>query len=253
MEIVGRGFVARNLSGVAHRHPHALVLAAGVSSTSVLSREMFSREADLVLDALDRCRRAGSTLVFFSSASHAMYGTTTTHPAPEDVPTTTDSPYGNHKRRMEALVRDSGVPWLVLRMSHAIGRWQREHQLLPNFVKQIGSGTVKLHEGTYRDLVDVLDVVHAVDALLDLGVRDEVVNVASGTPRPVADLARAMAHRMGATPVYQVVRVPPVRTLVSVDKLCDLVPALGRVREPGYVEDMLDRYIGHYWPTPAPA
>ncbi|GAA3464804.1 NAD-dependent epimerase/dehydratase family protein [Saccharothrix longispora] len=252
MEIVGRGFVARNLSRVAHRHPHALVLAAGVSSTSVLSREMFSREADLVLDALDRCRRGDRTLVFFSSASHAMYGSTTS-PAREDVPTSTDSAYGDHKRRLEALVRSSGVPWLILRMSHAIGCWQREHQLLPNFVKQIGSGSVKLYEGTYRDLVDVLDVVRAVDALLDLGVRDEVVNVASGTPWPVADLARAMADRMGASPVYEVVHATPVRTLVSVDKLCRLVPDLGRVREPGYVEDMLDRYIGHYWPAPAPA
>lgn len=252
MEIVGRGFVARNLSGVAHRHPHALVLAAGVSSTSVLSREMFSREADLVLDALDRCRREGLTLVFFSSASHAMYGSTE-RPALEDVPTKTDSPYGDHKRRLEAMVRASGVPWLILRMSHAIGRWQREHQLLPNFVKQIGAGTVRLHEGTYRDLVDVLDVVRAVDALLDLGVRDEVVNVASGEPWSVADLAHAMAERMGLRPVHEVVHVPPVRTLVSVDKLCRLVPDLGRVRERGYVEDMLDRYIGHYWPTPAHA
>jgi hypothetical protein len=50
MEIVGSGFLAGNLARIAERHPEAVVLSAGVSSTHVTSAAEFTREQWLTRD-----------------------------------------------------------------------------------------------------------------------------------------------------------------------------------------------------------
>ncbi|MGV9884588.1 NAD-dependent epimerase/dehydratase family protein [Streptomyces sp. NPDC003006] len=245
MEIVGKGFIARNLAAVGERHPHATVLAAGVSSTSVSAAEEFDREAALVEEITRGCRAEGRLVVFLSSASHALYGTGET-PLAEDAELRPTSPYGIQKLRLESLVATSGAPWLVLRVSHATGRWQRPHQLLPALVRQVRGGSVQLYQGAHRDLVDVADLVRAIDGLLERGIDNEVVNVASGTPRPVEALVHGIERRLGLSARHEIVDVPVARTPVSVEKLCELLPAMRSVTAPDYLDRMLDRYVPHY-------
>lgn len=247
MEIVGGGFIARNLAPVADRHPYATVVAAGVSSTGVRAAEAFDREEALVRDVLRRCRREGRLVVFLSSASHAVYGFTGPDTAADETTAVhPESPYGRQKLRLERVVAESGAKWLVLRLTHAVGRWQRSHQLLPAFVGQVRGGTVTLHRGAHRDLVDVADVVRAVDGLLGRDVHGEVVNVASGVPRPVEAIVRGIERRMGISARHEVVDVPPALTRVSIDKLCGLLPPMRSVGEPDYLDRILDRYVAHY-------
>ncbi|PRY32494.1 NAD-dependent epimerase/dehydratase family protein [Umezawaea tangerina] len=250
MRIVGRGFIAGNLAGIAGRHPDAVVLAAGVSSTHVTDPAEFTREHDLLADVVRRCAEEDLRLVVLSSASHAMYGSTDV-PATELDPVDPVSPYGRHKLALERRVAESGVPWLVLRLSHVVGAGQRPHQLLPAFVEQVRSGVVRLHRDTFRDLVDVRDVVSAVDGLLAAGVRDEVVNVASGTPYPVGAIAEGVRARMGLPARQEVVDATPVRTAVSTARLRAAVPGLAPLGGDAYLERLLDRYVRHY-PAPVP-
>ncbi|MEV5880756.1 NAD-dependent epimerase/dehydratase family protein [Streptomyces sp. NPDC052101] len=244
MEIIGRGFIARSLESVAGRHPGATVLAAGVSSTSVQAPEEFARETAMVDDVTRRCRREGRLLVYLSTASHAMYGSTDAA-ADENTPVAPESPYGRQKLRLEQAITASGVRSLILRLSHVTGPGQPDHHLLPAFVRQIRGGTVRLYRGAHRDLVDVADVIGAIDGLIGLGVHD-VVNVASGVPRPVEELVEGIERRMGAAPRHEVVEVTPVSTTVSVDRLCALLPALRPVREPDYLDRILNRYVRCY-------
>jgi len=247
MEIIGRGFIARNLATIEDRHPQATVLAAGVSSTGVRAEEAFAREEALVRETALRCRREGRRLVFLSSASHAMYGFTDTDTAVgEDAPVNPPSPYGERKLMLERAVAETGAHWLVLRLSHAVGRWQRPHQLLPSFVGQIREGSVTLYRDAHRDLVDVADVVRAIDGLLTEDVHGEVVNVASGVPRPVEELVLGIEQRMAARPRHEVVDAAPTMTRVSIGKLCGLLPGMKSVTEPGYLDRMLDRYVPYY-------
>ncbi|WP_031046946.1 NAD-dependent epimerase/dehydratase family protein [Streptomyces sp. NRRL F-5650] len=245
MEIVGNGFIARNLAAVGERHPHATVLAAGVSSTSVLDGAEFDREAALVDEVTRRCRADGRLVVFLSSASHALYGTGTTAMAEgtELLPT---SPYGRQKLRLERVVAESGAPWLVLRVSHAMGRWQRPHQLLPAFVQQVRSGSVRLYQGAHRDLIDAADLTRAVDGLLEQGVENEVVNVASGRPLPIQTVIHGIEERLGLSARHEIVDGPQAMTHVSVDKLCELLPEMRSVTDADYLDRMLDRYLPYY-------
>jgi nucleoside-diphosphate-sugar epimerase len=245
MEVVGRGFIAGSLAAIADRHPAATVLAAGVSSTSVQAAGEFAREAALVRDTAARCRRDGRTVVFLSSASHAMYGTTDIA-AGEDTAVAPTSPYGRHKRALEHTIATSGAPWLILRLSHVTGPGQRDHQLLPAIAGQVLGGSVRLYRGVHRDLVDVADVVRAIDGLLGQGMHGEVVNVASGTPHPIEVIVRGIERRLAASPRHEGVDATPTMTRVSVDKLCALLPPMASVTEPGYLDLILDRYVACY-------
>ncbi|MGM1065143.1 NAD-dependent epimerase/dehydratase family protein [Saccharothrix sp. Mg75] len=251
MRVVGRGFIAGNLAGIADRHPDACVLAAGVSSTHVTDPAELARERELAAEVARRCAREGLTLVVLSTASHAMYGSTD-RPATEDDPVDPASPYGRHKLALERQVADSGVRWLALRLSHVVGAGQRPHQLLPAFVEQVRSGVVRLHRGAHRDLVDVRDVVSAVDGLLAAGVRDEVLNVASGTPYPVTGIAAGVQARMGLPARQEVVDAVPVRTVVSTARLRALLPGSAPVGGPAYLDRLLDAYVARH-PGRAPA
>ncbi|MBP2329153.1 nucleoside-diphosphate-sugar epimerase [Kibdelosporangium banguiense] len=245
MEIVGRGFIAGNLTAIADRHPTATVLAAGVSSTHVDTGKEFQRELDLVCETAKRCARDGRSVVFLSTASHAMYGPTET-PASEDSAMRPESPYGRHKLDLEHAVADSGARWLILRLSHVVGRAQRPHQLLPAIVRQVRTGLVRVYRGAHRDLVDVADVVRAIDGLLVQGAFGEVVNVASGVPHPVETIVREIERRMDLVPQHELVDAVPALTRVSIEKLFALLPPMRSMTDVTYLDRILDRYVPSY-------
>lgn len=245
MDIVGNGFIARNLAPIADRHPNATVLAAGVSSTSVREQAAFDRETDLVAEVAARCKRTGRVLVFLSSASHSMYGNTVTA-ADETTEIAPESPYGRTKLAMESVVAESGARWLSLRLSHVVGRWQRPHQILPAMVRQVREGTVTVFRGAHRDLVDVADVVAVIDGLLGQDVHGEIVNVASGLAVPVERIVRGVEERLGVRARHDVVDRPPVRTVVSIAKLRRLLPAMRSIGDSCYQDRILDRYVAYY-------
>lgn len=243
MEVVGKGFLARHLNTIAHRHPHAVVLAAGVSRVGVADREDFAREARLVLDTARRCRETGRTLVFLSTASAGMYG------APdcsgrEDCPHPT-SPYGHHKLAMEHLVRNSGCSWLILRLSHLVGPDQAGHQLIPAMVRQVENGTVRIFTRTRRDLLDVRDFVRAVDCLLASGLANDMINLASGTAVPVDDIVSHIAALLGRRPDREYVDLSHDHH-VCVRKLHSLLPGGRSSLEDEDYKTVLNRYVPHY-------
>lgn len=244
MEIVGRGFLAHHLTPLAPSHPGVVAVAAGVSTTVVDQTPEFDREATMLYDVLRRCRASGSLVVFFSTASAAMYGADDS-PGTEDGLIFPTSPYGRHKVALESVVQNSGVDWLVFRLSHLVGDAQRPHQLLPLLVSGVLAGEVTVHRGSHRDLVDVRNMVVALDRLLRDGVRNTTVNIASGIPQPIEAIVEGIECRLGRTADRRIVEVPRTRTLVSTARLRSLVPeAAGFGFGPRYLDALLDSYVG---------
>jgi NDP-hexose 4-ketoreductase len=244
MQIVGRGFVARNLAeAFGERHPGVTAFAAGVSSTSVVATAELDREAELLYRTLQTCRAQGRILLFFSTASFAMYGSTS-EPVEETGPLCPPSVYGRHKLALESCIRSAGVEFLILRLSHLVGPHQRAHQILPGLAGQVRSGTVTLYEDAFRDLLDVRDLMVVVEALVANGVTGQVVNVVSGVLQPVGCIVEAIERRLGVTAerVYRPSRV--THTLVSTRTLRHLAPQLEFWRPgPGYLDDLVERYL----------
>ncbi|GAA3343145.1 NAD-dependent epimerase/dehydratase family protein [Amorphoplanes nipponensis] len=242
MEIVGRGFLAQHLAGIAGRHDGVVVLAAGVSAASGTSNAQFCREADLVARSLRRCAATGERLLFFSTASTGMYGALGR--GREDEPVAPGTPYGQHKRRLEQVIADSPVEHLVVRLAHVAGPHQPPHQLLPSLLSQVMAGRVRLHEAARRDIIDVADVVALVDRLLATRASREVVNIATGFAVPVEALVDRIETVLGRRAERVRVTAPAVNHLVCTRKLHRLVPeAAGMGFGERYFEAVLDRYV----------
>jgi nucleoside-diphosphate-sugar epimerase len=249
VEIVGKGFIARNLERIAGSHPDVVAVAAGVSSTGCRSEEEFQREVELVYGTVRRCRAEGRRLLFFSSASAAMYASPGC-PGREDGPVYPLSTYGRHKLAMEAALALSGVDYLVLRLTHVIGAHQRIHQLLPGLVAQLRSGSIEVHRGAHRDLIAADDLVTIVDVLLERRVTGTVVNVGSGFAVPAERIVAHLEDRLGTSAAWSWVD-RPVDYHVSTERLRRLVPAVaGMGFGPDYYQRVLDRYVDLYRDAP---
>ncbi|MBH1937774.1 NAD-dependent epimerase/dehydratase family protein [Streptomyces sp. AV19] len=254
MEIVGRGFLAGHLADIGSRHENALALAAGVSSTAVHAQVGFGREAELVRETLTRCCSDGRTMVLFSTASTDLYGPGTD--GSENQVPVPRTPYGRHKLAIEQLAYDSTADWLILRPTYLVGSGQRPHQLLPSLITQVKAGSVRVLRGARRDLLDVKDVVSAVDALLEARVTHEVVNISSGIPVPVERIVDRIEEILSARATREFIGMELQGPTVSSDKLRDLAPGLVA---PGadYPWRLLDRYVpasaGPLGPRPNPA
>lgn len=242
MEIVGSGFLARNLKPIADRHPDTVVLAAGVSWASGTSDRDFAREADLLDEVAKACRDTGRRLLFFSTAATGMYGAVD-GVGREDAPITPCTPYGAHKYAMEQQLLASGTEHLILRLGHLVGPGQPPHQLLPTLLRQVVEGRVRIHRGATRDLIDVADVVRIIDWLLARGVSGQTVNVASGEAVPVDHIVDHLQERVGA-PVVREYRDAGSGHVICTKKLRRLVPdteLLGFA--PTYYRRVLDAFL----------
>ncbi|MFF4838315.1 NAD-dependent epimerase/dehydratase family protein [Streptomyces sp. NPDC001315] len=246
MEIVGNGFLARNLRPIADRHPGTVVLAAGVSWAAGTSDADFAREATLLADVAEDCRAKGRRLLFFSTAATGMYGAVD-GPGREDSPLTTCTPYGDHKYALEQQLRASGAEYLILRLGHLVGQGQPPHQLVPALVRQVQEGSVRIHRGAARDLIDVRDVITIIDRLLAQDLRGETVNVASGEAVPVERIVDHLAERLGVTVHRDVRDTATVHHVISTEKLRALVPETAAMGfGPDYHRRVLDDFLASY-------
>ncbi|MEU7639430.1 NAD(P)-dependent oxidoreductase [Streptomyces sp. NPDC039016] len=242
MDIVGNGFLARHLKPLADRHPDTVVLAAGVSWASHTSDADFAREAALLREVAADCRATSRRLLFFSTASTGMYGTAN-GPGHEDLTITPCTPYGTHKLAMEAHLRTSGTDFLALRLGHLVGPGQPPHQLLPTLLRHLRQGTVAVHKGATRDLIDVDDVIAIVDHLLARGLTRQIVNVASGAAVPVDHIIDHLQQRTGLPATRSYIDVGGHHT-ISIDKLRTLVPEVAAMGfGPHYYRGVLDDFL----------
>ncbi|WP_367140665.1 MULTISPECIES: NAD-dependent epimerase/dehydratase family protein [Streptomyces] len=249
MQILGNGFLARCLSeAFTERFPEVTAIAAGVSSHATVAPEEFVREARLVHEVLRECKDRHRTVLFFSSASFAVYGSTGALCAEGDHLAAPLSGYGRSKLALESAIRKSEVPYLILRLSHLVGRHQRVHQLLPGLMRQVRAGAVRVHKGAHRDLLDVHDLVDAIGRLLDQGARDEVLNMASGAPQHVEAILDGIEKRLGTSAVRTYVPGGTAITRVSIRRLQRYVPDFrpGLWSAQSYLDDLLDTYVPYY-------
>ncbi|MGF1646447.1 MAG: NAD-dependent epimerase/dehydratase family protein [Kineosporiaceae bacterium] len=250
MRVVGHGFMAKHLARIAGDHPDALALAAGVSHPRN-PPEAYDRERRLVEETVAGCLREDWKLVFFSSA--AVYGGPGCRGREEDVADPPTS-YGRHKVALERMIEESGVRHLNIRLAHVVGRHAPAHRLLPSLIRQVETGRVTVHRGTYRDLLHADDAVTVIDALLCAGIDHQVVNLASGRCVLIDRIVRHVERRLGRSAEW-IYTDEGTRHCLSVDRLRSLLPPTVQLHyPPDYYEHVIDSYlavVGRLEYTPA--
>lgn len=178
-------------------------LAGGSSVGAAIAqpREDFSRTVVSTAELLEWVRQNAPQTRIVAVSSAAVYGSDHDGPIREDAPLTPYSPYGFHKRMMEDLCRSYGasfgLAFAVPRLFSVYGAGLKK-QLLWDLCGKLARGDAQIELGgtgrEIRDWVHVEDVARAVIACAPLAdAAGPVVNVGSGAPLTVAEVAERMA------------------------------------------------------------
>jgi UDP-glucose 4-epimerase len=196
-------------------HPWIFHLAArGIIASTRNPREDFETNAAGTLNLLMAARECRvRRLVYASSAS--IYGNPRTLPINEDDGVAALSPYAVSKLTGElyclAFYESYGVPAAIVRYSNVYGPGQRLDNpycgVVPRFLASAVAGRPMQIHGDGQQTRDFTFIDDAVDATMIAGAHPraegEVFNVATGIETSVLELARAIAHALGAEPTVE--------------------------------------------------
>lgn len=157
----------------------------------------YRREIASLREALALARDLNEPLVYFPGAPiYGKFGDVVT----EATPCRPVTRYGRHQAECEELVCAGPAPFLSARLSNAVGLSSNHRQLVPALIAQILRGHVRVEKFAHRDLIDVEDIVRLVQEMLSLGVRDEIVTVASGRSVPVSEIVERATELLNCRP-----------------------------------------------------
>jgi nucleoside-diphosphate-sugar epimerase len=240
VEIQGTGLMARAFAALDVRDDSVTVFAKGVADSRTTAIAEFEREFRELESAIHACRAAGRTLVYLSGGG-AIYGRRVSLREEDDEPRP-ESMYGEHQVVCERAIVSSGIDHLIARIPNAVGHPQRPAQLVPALIEQVRGGRVHVNRGASRDLIDAADVAELVTGLLQLGVRNVTVNVASGISTDVGDLVAHIERLLDTTAERVVSDAAPDPQQFSVARLQSWIPSWKP--SPAYPFDVLERYVG---------
>jgi UDP-glucose 4-epimerase len=150
------------------------------------------------LSVAEAARRAGSRMVFFSSA--AVYGHPERLPTPVTEPVRPTNLYGVSKAAGEFVVRARCPDSVVLRLFNVYGGACERSYVIPDVIRKVQEGTPALRlSGTgkeTRDFLHVADLLRIVEAARE-APPGSVFNAGSGRTIRIEELAREIAELMG--------------------------------------------------------
>jgi uncharacterized protein YbjT (DUF2867 family) len=226
--VVGDGMMAQAFSAFA-ADPGVVIFASGVSDSTETRTSAFARERGLLQRT--RAQNPGALLVYF--------GTCSVNDADRR-----DTPYVRHKLEMEALLKASPGPWMVLRLPLAIGPGHRGNTLANYLHTRIVRGDpFEVWAGSTRYPVDVEDAFRIAARLIaDRSMWRKTINIALRA-FPVLEFVRVLEEAAGRRAAY---------TLVQRGRHYEL-PCLEVARLAGelhldlgehYLENVLRKYFG---------
>jgi nucleoside-diphosphate-sugar epimerase len=175
--IIGSGLVASGL----HDMPGAVLYAAGVSNSKCEDDDEFIRDKYRLASHLS----APGLFVYFSTCSE------------------TESPYVEHKRACEQMVKDRGE-YLICRLPIVAGKTSNPHTLL-NFLysRIVRSEKFDLIPEARRNIIDMIDVSTLVRWLIKNGAKDETVNVAAPMDYSMREIVANFSSLLRKPAVYR--------------------------------------------------
>jgi len=163
----------------------------------------FRDNVTAMIEVLEAARRKGCAVLVLPSTG-SVYDTNLPPPYAETAPTRPSSPYGAAKLACEAYciayARSYGIPTRIARLFSVYGPGMRRFAI-HDFHRRLRETPSRLvlrgDGGQTRDYLYVEDAAEALIRIAASGSPGEIVNVASGEPRRMVDVARVVAQTMG--------------------------------------------------------
>lgn len=226
--IIGQGMIAAAFARSFASRPDLAVFASGVSNSGERNPEAFRREEEHLRAVLGQ---KPGCVAYFGTCSM-------------NDPEQRASPYVDHKRRMEDLVRASGH-FVVLRLPQVVGRTRNPFTLTNYLYGQIaGRRRFSVWSKARRNIIDVDDVSRIGGYMLDSpAYRDRTVNVASPFSAPVVELVAALERVLGVPADYELVERGGQYDIEVTDCL-EVAAKVGVSFGTDYVDRVVEKYYG---------
>jgi NDP-hexose 4-ketoreductase len=197
VKIIGRGLTASVLLPYQDKLDDVVFFASGVADSTIDNPGQFQREYELLYETLESCLRTGQRIVYFSSGG-AIYGQYEGLRS-EATPLFPVTAYGRHKLLCEAIVRESTLTYLIVRLPNLVGARQNKIQLIPALVHQVLRGEVTVYQHAVRDLLDAEDFATVLIRLLETVQSSETIVLASGFAVPVPQMVDVIQQALGSS------------------------------------------------------
>lgn len=160
-------------------NPRFIIFASGVSNSQNTDIALFDREEHLLRNSLPKVGKA--LFIYFSTCS--IYDDSLV-----------DSPYVKHKIRMEKIIVNSGVDYLIFRLSNPIWFTDNPYTIL-NFLYRniIEDTTFYVWTKASRSLIDILDIVKAISYILEnTNIKNQIINMANPHSYSIKDIVASL-------------------------------------------------------------
>ena len=176
---------------------------------------------------LDELKQRGAKLFIFMSSGGTVYGNAS-EPISEEAPLHPITLYARSKTRCEQVIRNSGLPYLILRLANPYGGHQttdKKQGVIPILIeKALNHEVFEMWASPHssRDYIYIEDFAWAIQLLLKHQIANEVVNVASQTATSLTEILDEVQEKTGqAIEVHHVNSEVPVvdQIVLNIEKL----------------------------------
>jgi len=198
---------------------HAAAYISAVESIRKPALYFVNNVAGTAAVAAASLRGGVGLLVYLSSA--AVYGNPAVLPISESHPTRPVSPYGLTKLMGEDAIKfyaGKGLDYVILRLFNVYGPVQSGAYagVITRFMENVCRGKPPIihgHGEQTRDFIHVYDVARSVWLCMERGVRNETINIGSGKPTTIRELAELIIRLadLGLEPIFVKARPGDIR------------------------------------------
>lgn len=173
--------------------PDILFCASGVSNADGHIEAARAREEGLLIEQI--AENTGKIVVYISSYSI------------DDRNEAANSPYLQHKKRMEMLVKSIAESYIIVRTSNVVGRSRQAGNLM-NFIYQnlIGEKPFDIWTETDRNLIDVEHLALMAGACVEQGLLDRTIYLLGPVDTPILEITQLFETALGVKGRYNLVR-----------------------------------------------
>lgn len=177
--IIGRGLLAKALNVL--DKPNYLFFASGVSNSNETNESEFKRERDLLLSTLKKHLNK-DLFLYFSTCS--IYDTSVNQRL-----------YVKHKMEMEKLIVNSGVNFLILRVSNLVGEGGNPNTVMNYFVNAVkGEQQFNIWENATRNLLGVGHMVFILKDVMNKNNKNQIIDIAYHKSFKVLDIIKEIEN-----------------------------------------------------------
>jgi nucleoside-diphosphate-sugar epimerase len=175
--------------------PEAVVHLAAETGAQRSARKIEQTNVEGTRRLIEACRLAGAPKLVLVST--VVTGDAAGRRLEEDGELPVETPYGRSKQECERLVRESGLPYAIVRPGHVYGAggWYREE--IVGRLRQPGRFAVVGRGDNWWDVVRVEDVASAVADTVERAPDGAVFHVADDDPLTYYDFVALTAEALG--------------------------------------------------------